>query len=132
MEELTPPGHGDIQDHYELNDKQLTWMDLTGEDAVVTIKTITEPIYNEWTQSQTREDREFNYENIRQPGAYHDTDMPNPDKMEGYTVVVPVQFLDPEIMALAIEKLNEEHGTEFEIPNAETENFTTDDLFDYT
>lgn len=129
MKDLTPPGEGDIHDHYELNDKQLTWMDLTAENTVVTITTITHELYQQW-QKTLPTDQDFQIEKVREVGAHQDTDMADPDQnTEGYTVTVPVPYLDPEIMALAVKKLNEQHGTTLQIPNADTE-LETDDLFD--
>ncbi len=129
MKQLSPPGAGDLDALFEVNNQRLTWVDLQGENTVVTVETIGERLWNEWMMSQTSS-RDFNTENIPETGATNDNPDKEPEETQLYTVITPTRLLTKKNIAVSIEKLNKEHGTNYQLEDRNPE-LNPEDLFNY-
>jgi hypothetical protein len=116
------PMAGTIKENLENSPTALD-LEYGGEDGgMVTIHCISNLLYDEWfaAYSDIYENRkEFNLENVTDAGVHRDDEIYSEGDENFYTIVVPYDFLTREMIEEEINKLNEEYGEDFELPETE-------------
>jgi len=136
MRKLETLGDGDIHDHFEVNNGNIQWLDLFSQDddgATITVVTISHELYEEYWRANADFDfrsNEFQYSNVKDVGAHNDAERLEDYSPEDelYTVVVPLDFLTPEVVDIAIKQLNKEYSKNFELEEVQTDH-EAGDLF---
>lgn len=108
----------------ELVSEPTQWVDLGYDDGVVTFITISELLYEEWyatNQGHYSDERDFDIDEVTSVGAHREDEIYDTDNEKCYTVVVPYDFLAVARLEEYLEKLNDEYGTDFVLPESDND-----------
>jgi len=136
MRKLDTIGDGDIHDHFKVNNDNVQVLDLFSQEddgATITVATISHELYEEYWHANADFDfrsNKFQYSNVKDVGAHNDAERLEDYSLEDelYTVVVPLDFLTPEVVNIAIKQLNKEYSKNFELEEVQTDH-EAGDLF---
>lgn len=113
---------GTISENLE---KEPTSFDLEygGEEGgMVSIYCISSLLYDEWFAAYSDiydGKKEFKLDNVLDAGVHRDDEIYSEGDEKYYTIVVPYDFLAREMIEEYIEKLNDEYGENFKLPETE-------------